>query len=110
MESVAQMRSEDRILAEAGRHRAEPEHGVSHLEQASEAAAQAQPNRQRAARSKGNSSARHEEFGRTPFKAGDLGLAQQRADAYLDYYHTRRPHMALNMLIPAQFVVESHLR
>jgi transposase InsO family protein len=56
-----------------------------------------------------NGTLRREEFGRTPFKAGDLTLAQQRADAYLDYYHTRRPHLALNMLTPAQFVAESHL-
>ena len=56
-----------------------------------------------------NGTLRREEFGRTPFKAGDLALAQQRADAYLDYYHARRPHLALDMLTPAQFVTESHL-
>jgi transposase InsO family protein len=56
-----------------------------------------------------NGTLRREEFGRTPFKAGDLALAQQRADAYLDYYHTQRPHLALDMLTPTQFVAESHL-
>ena len=57
-----------------------------------------------------NGTLRREEFGRTPFKASDLALAQQRADDFLDYYHTRRPHLALDMKTPAQFVAESHLR
>lgn len=57
-----------------------------------------------------NGSLRREEFGRTPFKAGDLELAQRRANEYLHYYHNQRPHLALNMLTPAQFVTESHLR
>lgn len=56
-----------------------------------------------------NGTLRREEFGRTPFKAVDLALAQQRADEFLDYYHQLRPHLALNMLTPAQFVAESHL-
>jgi transposase InsO family protein len=55
-----------------------------------------------------NSTLRREEFGRTPFKAGDLDLAQQRADAFLDYYHNMRPHMSLNMQTPSQFA-ESYL-
>jgi transposase InsO family protein len=57
-----------------------------------------------------NGTLRREEFGRTPFKAGDLALAQQRADTFLDYYHNQRPHLALDMKTPAQFVAESHLR
>lgn len=57
-----------------------------------------------------NGTLRREEFGRTPFKASDLALAQQRADAFLDYYHHRRPHLALGMKTPAQFIAESHLR
>jgi transposase InsO family protein len=56
-----------------------------------------------------NGTLRREEFGRTPFHASDLALAQQRADAFLEYYHFKRPHMALHMLTPAQFA-ESHLR
>jgi transposase InsO family protein len=56
-----------------------------------------------------NGTLRREEFGRTPFKAGDLALAQQRADEFLVYYHTQRPHLALDMKTPAQFVAESHL-
>lgn len=57
-----------------------------------------------------NGTLRREEFGRTPFKADDLTLAQQRADDYLDYYHNQRPHLALDMKTPAEFVTESHLR
>lgn len=59
-----------------------------------------------------NGTLRREEFGRTPFKVKDLALAQQRADTFLDYYHHRRPHLALNLLTPTQFaqsVAESHL-
>jgi transposase InsO family protein len=55
-----------------------------------------------------NSTLRREEFGRTPFRADDLQLAQQRADAFLDYYHNRRPHMSLRMKTPSEFT-ESHL-
>ncbi len=55
-----------------------------------------------------HSTLRREEFGRTPFKAEDLDLAQARADAFLDYYHNKRPHMSLNMNTPSQFA-ESHL-
>jgi transposase InsO family protein len=56
-----------------------------------------------------NGTLRHEEFGRTPFKDTDQPLAQQRAGSYLDYYHNKRPHLALDMMTPAQFA-ESHLR
>jgi transposase InsO family protein len=56
-----------------------------------------------------NGTLRREEFGHTPFKASELELAQQRATAYLDYYHHQRPHLALGMMTPAQFA-ESHLR
>jgi transposase InsO family protein len=56
-----------------------------------------------------NGTLRREEFGKTPFKVSDLALAQQRADDYLAYYHTKRPHLALDMMTPAAFA-ESHLR
>lgn len=56
-----------------------------------------------------NGTLRREEFGRTPFKAHDLSLAQQRADEFLAYYHQQRPHLSLDMQTPAQFVAESHL-
>lgn len=56
-----------------------------------------------------NGTLRREEFGRTPFKAADLALAQQCADDFLDYYHHWRPHLALDMKTPAQFIAESHL-
>jgi transposase InsO family protein len=56
-----------------------------------------------------NVTLRREEFGKTPFKTDDLARAQQRADDFLVYYHTQRPHLALDMKTPAQFVAESHL-
>jgi transposase InsO family protein len=56
-----------------------------------------------------NGTLRREEFGRTPFKRTDLALVQQRADDFLDYYHNKRPHLALGMKTPAQFLAESHL-
>jgi transposase InsO family protein len=55
-----------------------------------------------------HSTLRREEFGRTPFKVDALDLAQQRADAFLHYYHYKRPHMSLNMQTPSEFA-ESHL-
>jgi transposase InsO family protein len=55
-----------------------------------------------------HSTLRREEFGRTPFKAADLEWVQQRAAAFLEYYHHKRPHMSLGMRTPAQFA-ESHL-
>jgi transposase InsO family protein len=59
-----------------------------------------------------NGTLRREEFGRTPFLRTDLELVQQRADAFIAYYHHRRPHLSLGMLTPGQFVIsiaESHL-
>lgn len=55
-----------------------------------------------------NGTLRREEFGRGYFRADQLAEAQQAADAFLDYYHHRRPHLALAMMTPAQFA-ESHL-
>jgi len=56
-----------------------------------------------------NGTLRREEFGKTPFKAADLPLAQSRADTFLAYYHHQRPHLALDMRTPAQVFAESHL-
>ena len=55
-----------------------------------------------------NGTLRREEFGHMTFRADQLELAQQYADEFLDYYHHRRPHLALDMMTPAQFA-ESHL-
>jgi transposase InsO family protein len=55
-----------------------------------------------------NGSLRREAVGHPHFTLGQLALAQQVADDFLDYYHQRRPHLSLNMLTPAQFA-ESHL-
>jgi transposase InsO family protein len=56
-----------------------------------------------------NGTFRREELGRTPFRESDLVLVQQPADEFLDYYHYVRPHLALDMKTPVQFM-ESHLR
>lgn len=59
-----------------------------------------------------NGTLRREEFGTMTYRADQLELAQQDVDAFLDYYHHQRPHLALDMLTPAQFVAqlaESHL-
>lgn len=56
-----------------------------------------------------NGTLRREEFGWTPFQVGDLALAQQRADSFLEYYHRLRPHLALDMKTPFEFLAESHL-
>jgi transposase InsO family protein len=51
-----------------------------------------------------NGTLRREEFGRTPFRSQDLELVQQRAEDFLQYYHHQRPHLALQLQTPAQFV------
>jgi transposase InsO family protein len=59
-----------------------------------------------------NGTLRREEFGAITYRADQLELAQQEVDAFLHYYHHQRPHLALNMLTPAQFahtLAESHL-
>jgi IS30 family transposase len=56
-----------------------------------------------------NGTLRREHFHRAQYKASELPLAQCHADQYLDYYHVKRPHLALDMLTPAQFVEVSHL-
>jgi IS30 family transposase len=57
-----------------------------------------------------NGTLRREEFGRTSFRVTNLALVQHRTDDFLDYYHNKRPHLALDMKTPAQFIAESHLR
>jgi len=56
-----------------------------------------------------NGTLRREHFHRAQYKASELSLAQRQADQYLEYYHSKRPHLALDMLTPAQFVEVSHL-
>ena len=55
-----------------------------------------------------NGTLRREEFGHATYRLDELDLAQQHADEFLLYYHHQRPHLALNMMTPTQFV-ESHL-
>lgn len=51
---------------------------------------------------------RKECLGHLHYKKQDLPAVQQRIDEYLDYYHTKRPHLSLNMQTPKEFAM-SHL-
>jgi len=46
---------------------------------------------------------RKECLGYTKYKKQDLVKIQQKVDDFLLYYHTKRPHLSLNMLTPTQF-------
>lgn len=51
---------------------------------------------------------RKECLGYLHYHKRDLAVVQQRVNDYLDYYHTKRPHLALNMQTPKEFAM-SHL-
>lgn len=51
---------------------------------------------------------RKECLGYAQYKKKHLPVLQKRLDEYLNYYHTKRPHLSLNMLTPKQFAM-SHL-
>lgn len=51
---------------------------------------------------------RKECLGYLHYKKKDLNTVQQQVDEYLQYYHTKRPHLSLNMLTPQEFAM-SHL-
>lgn len=55
-----------------------------------------------------NGTLRREALGYPKYRADQLAEAQQAVDEFLDYYHQRRPHLALNMATPVQFAL-SHL-
>ncbi len=55
-----------------------------------------------------NGSLRREALGYPKFRRDELETAQREVDAYLDYYHHQRPHLALEMKTPSQFAL-SHL-
>lgn len=46
---------------------------------------------------------RKECLGYAKYKKQDLDSIQRRVTEYLDYYHTKRPHLSLNMQTPAEF-------
>jgi len=52
---------------------------------------------------------RKECLGYLKYKKQDLNKVQQRVDEFLNYYHTKRPHLSLGMKTPAQFAAMSHL-
>ena len=51
---------------------------------------------------------RKECLGYLHYKKRDLLIVQQRVNEYLHYYHTKRPHLSLNMQTPKEFAM-SHL-
>jgi len=51
---------------------------------------------------------RKECLGYLHYKKRDLARVQQRVNEYLAYYHTKRPHLSLNMQTPKEFAM-SHL-
>lgn len=46
---------------------------------------------------------RKECLGHITYKRDDLEKVQQKINQYLEYYHTKRPHLSLNMQTPREF-------
>jgi IS30 family transposase len=47
---------------------------------------------------------RKECLGYITYKKQDLNKVQEKVNQFLDYYHTKRPHLSLNMLTPQEFI------
>jgi len=52
---------------------------------------------------------RKECLGYGTYKLQDLNRIQEKVNQFLNYYHTKRPHLSLNMKTPAEFAAMSHL-
>jgi len=52
---------------------------------------------------------RKECLGYLKYKVTDLDYIQAKVDDFINYYHTKRPHLALNMQTPYEFATMSHL-
>lgn len=52
---------------------------------------------------------RKECLGYAQYKKRDLERVQRYVNEFLDYYHTKRPHLSLNMKTPAQFVAQCRI-
>ncbi len=52
---------------------------------------------------------RKECLGYTKYKKQDIQKVQQKVDDFLHYYHTKRPHLSLNMLTPEQFSTQCRI-
>lgn len=55
-----------------------------------------------------NRTLRKECLGWRKYKKNDLESVQRKVDEFLDFYNNQRPHLALNLLTPKEFL--SHLR
>jgi transposase len=55
-----------------------------------------------------NRTLRKECLGWGKYKKDDLKWVQQKVDEFLDFYNNQRPHLALNLLAPTEYL--SHLR
>lgn len=52
---------------------------------------------------------RKECLGYLKYKKQDLDKVQQKVNEFLIYYHTKRPHLSLDMKTPVEFTAMSHL-
>lgn len=52
---------------------------------------------------------RKECLGYAKYKKQDISKIQQRVNKFLDYYHTKRPHLSLNMLTPLEFLSQCRI-
>lgn len=52
---------------------------------------------------------RKECLGYAKYKKQDIHKVQQKVDDFLLYYHTKRPHLSLNMLTPQQFSTQCRI-
>lgn len=52
---------------------------------------------------------RKECLGYAKYKKRDLSKIQKKVNDYLHYYHTKRPHLSLNMLTPHEFLAQCRI-
>lgn len=56
-----------------------------------------------------NRTLRNECVGHWKYSQDDLLYVQEKVDEFVDYYHNKRPHLALNFSTPSQFMLQAHL-
>lgn len=52
---------------------------------------------------------RKECLGHNHYKKTNIRKTQEKVHQYLEYYHTKRPHLSLNLLTPAQFAANCRI-